>query len=249
MAYEWENSILPEFPRTEHLPALGDYIPNAHREDLIADPKVAAILNDNPNVVAEEKIDAANSGICHYDGQPIIRNRNHILAKGYGRKRTNAKLQFASIWNWYYEHQNRFEKLNDLLGFNASVYGEWMWFINTIHYDKLPDYFIAYDIYDSDNKFFLNPLNAREALMKCGFSMPALLEVGVKRYDELAMFLNRPSAWAAGPDKQNRPENQMMEGLYFKAFDSQKMTHRFKMVRPSFKPGENFTGQRNWLAK
>src|SRR5665213_1032612 len=73
MAYEWENSILPEFPRTEHLPALGSYTPNVHREDLIADPKVAAILKDNPDVTVEEKVDAANSGICHYDGQPIIR--------------------------------------------------------------------------------------------------------------------------------------------------------------------------------
>jgi hypothetical protein len=248
MAYEWENSILPEFPKTEHLPSLGHYAPNASSDDRVASAQIASIVNGNVNVYVEEKLDAANSGICHYDGQPIIRNRNHVLRKGYGRKRTNAKLQFAPIWNWYYESVEKFERLNDALGFYASVYGEWMYFTGTIFYDKLPAYFVAYDIWDSEERCFLPPTVTRAALERVGFAVPPLLQIGVKSYDELVSHFVQ-SAWAAAPELQSRPGNALREGVYLKVFDENKITHRFKMVRQGFLPGENFTGHRNLLNK
>lgn len=249
--FEEESKILPEFPRTPHLP----FEPNAERNDLVASPEDAAIVLTSPNVYVEEKIDAANSGMCHCpelnDGQPLIRNRNYILRKGYGRKNTSAKLQFAPIWNWYYDHVDWFEALNELFGFPASVYGEWMYAQHTIYYNALPDYFIAYDVYDHRNGYFVDTKIAREYLELAGFSVVPLLQVGVKSYEELKRWMTK-SPWAAPAVEQAKPEDEKREGLYIKVTDGVKITHRFKMRRADYKPGQNFSNQqirRNRLAK
>lgn len=88
------TSWLPEYPRTLHLP----HNPNAARNDLIASSKDVAEIFSSDNVYIEEKIDGANCGMMLIDdgkGEsiPLIRNRSHILSKGYN-KGTPAKQQF-----------------------------------------------------------------------------------------------------------------------------------------------------------
>lgn len=232
-AFERENEILPEFPRTPHLP----FQTNAGVGDRVASPKEAAIIFRNPKeTFIEEKLDAANSGICLYESHPIIRNRNHILQKGYGRKRTPAKMQFTRIWNWYYENAEKFERLNKAIGFPASVYGEWMYYQATIYYDRLPSFFMAYDIYDSENKRFIATPLARMHLKNAGFNVAPLLQVGVKNYEELTKLLT------TSPFSDER-----REGVYVKVTDGVSVTHRFKMVRPDYKPGVHFGERLNKL--
>ena len=114
------TKLLPDYPRTQHL----HYKPNAQRLDSIASEKECAVIFENENTFVEEKVDGANCGICYYENNPIIRNRSNILQKGKsGHLRTPAKIQFAPLWNWFYENSHKFVMLNDLCGFEASIYG------------------------------------------------------------------------------------------------------------------------------
>lgn len=139
MVFEKEKRVLPAFPRTPHLP----YKPNAGDGDIVATSAELLAIEDLLWTV-EEKIDGASVGMALWEDEPLIRNRDHILRKGYV-KETAAKKQFASIWGWFYNHKKAFEHINKLGPY--SVYGEWCVAQHGIAYTKLPDWFIAYDLY------------------------------------------------------------------------------------------------------
>lgn len=231
-----QKRILPEFPKTRHLP----WKPNTVRGDLVVSEDEAKVIFENPRTFVQEKVDGANSGMALVNGEPIIRNREHILRKGF-MKDTPAKKQFASIWGWFYDHKENFETLNNLLG-PVSVYGEWMVQIHGMVYDALPDWFLAYDVYDYETEKFFDPELAMDALQKAGFSVVPTLKVGVSSYEELEKLANDNSPFAAIP----------REGVYVKVSDGKWQVDRFKMVRQGFVQGglfDNKTLRKNRLAK
>jgi hypothetical protein len=221
---EWldhKERVLPKFARTFHLPIE----PNASRDDLIAPVSSLEILKD-PTLVVEEKVDGANLGITIFKGEPVIRNRNYILNKGYGRKDTPAKKQYAPVWNWFYSNTHKFLALQELLGFMPSVYGEWLYARHTIVYDKLPDYFVAYDVYDPDMKVWLAPDFYREALTEVGFSVVPKLARGPVSQEELIMLRDERSEYSSTSQR---------EGLYLKTSKPRDICgERLKMVRNAF---------------
>jgi hypothetical protein len=226
MKHEMEY-YLPKFVRTKHLPL----DPNAQRDDLIASTEEFQSVLNEKNVFIEEKLDAANCGMTIIDGQPIIRNRNHILSKSYAGK-TPAKMQFASIWNWYYGNASKLIDLEYFLGFKPCVYGEWMYAQHTIKYDQLPDYFIIFDIYNPEEEYFLSPEIYHDAVKEAGlFSVP-LLHHGQVTEKLLFELRKGTSAFALSSEK---------EGIYIKvASDDGKIKNRYKMVRPGFIQGEHW---------
>src|SRR4051812_14268175 len=95
--------FLPDYPRTMHLP----HRVNAVEGDLVAeeaDAKSIFVPAEGVHIHIEEKVDGANCGMALIDGEVVIRNRSHILKKGYV-KDTAAKTQFRSAWNWFYENK------------------------------------------------------------------------------------------------------------------------------------------------
>lgn len=222
------TNYLPEYPRTLHLP----FKPNAKRNDLVASYKDAKDIFSNENTYVEEKIDGANSAMMLFssedgEGHPLIRNRSHILSKGYN-KSTAAKAQFTRIWNWFYENKEKFQDLNKLLGFQAGVYGEWLYALHGIRYDKLPSLFMPFDIYDYVNGYFLDTGFARKCLEEVGFKTLPLLHKGkVKDYEQLERFCEQDSPFAS----------ERREGVYIKITDGTKVIKRFKMVRSDFVQG------------
>jgi hypothetical protein len=223
------KKILPDFPRTMHL----NYKPNAQRLDLIAAEKECKIIFESDNVDVTEKCDGAQVAINYHSGNPIIRNRNNLLNKvKTGHLRTAAKMQFSSIFNWFYDNINKFEKLNELAGFEPSVYAEWMIATHSCRYDKLSSYFIAFDLYDWEKEYFMNCNLARQLLENSGFIMPPLLYKGkVPNYDYLEKFMNEKSEFST-VDKR--------EGIYIKVCDKDKIIERFKWVRKDFIQGEHW---------
>jgi atypical dual specificity phosphatase len=220
-----ERDILPDFPRTKHLP----WKPNASRDDLIASEAECRIIFESSRVSVTEKVDGANVGIAK---GPIIRNRNHILHKGYSA-RTAAKLQFSPIYNWYYENAACFDKLIDEAGSYVSVFGEWLLALHSVEYDKLPSYFLAYDVYDPMAKRFMDPGDARTLLIMAGFStVPELFFGTVKSYAQLEELTYQ---------KTELSSTALREGVYLKVGDKDWVTHRFKMVRQNFIAGEHFS--------
>ena len=220
------EKLLPIYPRTKHL----CYKPNAQRLDLIANEKECETLFTNDNVFIEEKVDGANCGICFYEDNPVIRNRNNILNKAKsGHLRTPAKIQFAPLWNFCYENRENFNQINDLCGYEVSVYGEWLYALHGIEYDQLPCYFVAFDLYDWEKDIFVNTGQARDLLKKSGFVIPPLLHKGkIPSFEFLEKFMEEKSPFSS-LDRR--------EGLYIKICDERKVTDRLKWVRTDFIQG------------
>jgi len=229
-----QKRVLPAFPRTPHLP----WSQNTEDDDLIAEQAELQPLFDNP-VNVEEKIDGASVGMTFWQGHPLIRNRDHILRKGYV-KDTPAKKQFAPIWNWFYDNQKKFEYI--LSHGPLSVYGEWMVARHGIYYDRLPDLFIAYDVYNYEADYFLSPTIARPMLEECGFAIPRLFHQGDPLPSELPDWINSQGQWC----------DSVVEGLYFKVHNGERITHRFKQVSDQFVRGQFWDGKtllKNGVAK
>lgn len=223
VSYDSENFLLPKFPRTRHLPI----DPNATRDDLILSTKEMDTVLSSGRTFIEEKVDGANCGVTIHPetGEPVIRNRNHILNKAYGRKGTPAKLQFAPLWNWYYNHADKIHKLADWLGFMPSIYGEWLYARHSVVYDELADYFIAFDVYDPHRRIFLNPDVWTDFANLAGFKTIPRIAVGNFNADDLRDIRDGLSAYSSV---------NLREGVYGKVCDDERVLYRFKMVRPDF---------------
>ncbi len=74
----------------------------------------------------------------------VVQGRNHIIT-------SQTHEQFSKLDGWLEKHR---EDLESILDPNMNgeerliLYGEWIYARHSIKYSKLPDYFIAYDIYD-----------------------------------------------------------------------------------------------------
>lgn len=222
-----KQRLLPEYPSTPHLP----YNPNTSRGDSVAPEGEAEIIFSAPHITVEEKVDGAFVGMTLHEGAPLLRNRNHILSKGY-TARTEAKKQFAPLWNYAYAQAARIAALQAKLGSPVAVCGEWLVMTHTIRYDpyftkKCP--FVAFDVYDPELGAYLDPRRARALLEEVGFAVPELLAPHACSYEHLAELCRQPSQWS---------KVDLREGVYVKVGDGERLTHRFKMVRPGFEPGK-----------
>lgn len=205
--------MIPEFPKTPHL-------------------ENSSILSSE-NLFVEEKIDGANCGMALINEHPVIRNRTHILKKGYIRKKTPAKLQFRPVWNWFYDNISKFKKLES--HGSLVLYGEWMWALHGIHYDKLPDWFIVYDIFDLNYKKYLSPNIRRKILEDIGFVNIPLLHKGPIALKELHKLCNQPSAYSSIDQR---------EGIYLKNSDEKFTVDRYKLVREGYIQGCNWDNEK-----
>lgn len=224
----WE--LLPDFGRIKHLP----HKPNTDRDDLVATVEEALAIFGQRAVLVEEKVDGSQVAVNYSGDVPLVRNKNHVLVKGYGRKNTPAKAQYAPLWNWAYERQREFAELDSLVGERVSVYGEWIYAEHTLRYDLAPADFIAYEVYLADRRVFMHPTVARVALEKCGFFLPEYLSwwPELLSYEKLEALTLQPSRWSTR-DKR--------EGVMVKVYDDVADTvTRFKMRRADFKPREDF---------
>ncbi len=84
------RSISPEYPRILHL---DKSISNMTHDDIQLESDVEFPIT----CWVQEKVDGANCGMSWTSG-PVLRNRNHILKKGYIEKETPAKLQLRFIF-------------------------------------------------------------------------------------------------------------------------------------------------------
>ncbi len=144
------------FPHTPHLAWLGTGQP---RDDKVLAPhEVAAILAGE--VVVEEKIDGANVGLSvSSDGDIVAQNRGGFLT------RSHAHEQFRPLWPWLDRHR---EVLFDALGGNLVLFGEWCYACHSVAYDRLPDWFLCFDVYDRLAQRFWAADRRNELLARIG---------------------------------------------------------------------------------
>ena len=150
------KNIAPDYPRIPHL---SKDISNMTHDDITTNHEIEFPFE----CWIQEKIDGANMGVSWTDG-PVLRNRNHILKKGYIEKNTPAKIQFRSAWNWLHKHEDEIKFISDEVMSPITIYGEWLFAKHSLDYNLLPDLFIAYDIWSVEDKQFLSP-NVIESLL------------------------------------------------------------------------------------
>lgn len=76
-----------------------------------------------------------------------LQSRGHAL-RGGGRE-----AQFALFKAWAEAHRHRFHAA---LGARYIVFGEWCYTKHTVFYDRLPHYFLEFDVFDRETKLFLS---------------------------------------------------------------------------------------------
>jgi len=169
-----------KFPRTAHLLNLG-----AATEDDIVHPTSssvfsAASLTPKSQIVITEKIDGANLGISlDSSGRILIQNRAHWV-------NSKTHFQFKKLDIWVEQHR---EALTRTLGADSSfperyiLFGEWMVCVHSIKYTRLPNRFLAFDLYDRSRKVF----TSREVLE------PSLRGQGSQSYPPLCV--SRATLW------------------------------------------------------
>ena len=196
-------------------------------------------------LVLEEKVDGANCGISFgADGKMYLQSRGHFLNGGYGEK----QFDLFKLWAGCFE-----DRLRGLLKDRYILYGEWLYAKHTVFYDRLPHYFMEFDIFDKQEEKFFSTKKRREFLAPAPFIRP--VRVLAEGYYEDAcriaewigpsLFISKDPAGSllaqckksgVDPEAALRQTDLtgVMEGIYIKVEDGDYVTDRLKYVRGSF---------------
>ena len=196
------------------------------------------------HLVVEEKMDGANAAISFTtDGRLLLQSRGHYLTGG------PRERHFALFKQWAQSHSFA---LHQILGGRYVLYGEWMYAKHTVFYDRLPHYFLEFDIFDTENNVFLDTPRRRSLLRGTPVASIHVLHSGtVKSVKALAAWVG-PSQFISAdhltvlaqlcrargldPDRCVRETDPSTdrEGLYIKVEENGEVVERYKFVRASF---------------
>jgi len=199
------------FPHTPHIAWLGAGQP---RDDKVLAPDEAQAVLSN-EVVVEEKVDGANVGFSvDEDGNLQLQNRGTFLTQN------GCHPQFKPIWRWL---QPRGHALAEALFPDLMLFGEWCYGVHTVRYSRLPDWLLAFDIYDRGAGRFFSTARRDELFTQLGLA--AVSRIGSGRFDlaGLRTLLG-----------QSRVGDLPAEGLYLRVDDGDWLAARAKLVRPEF---------------
>lgn len=199
-----------KFPTTPHLLWLGA---TPARADKIMSRDEAALFLRQP-VIVEEKVDGANLGLSFDShGNLLTQNRGNLLQRG-------IKDQFAPLWAWLSDRETQlFDALEDRL----ILFGEWCYARHSIHYTRLPDYFLAFDVYDKRDHQFLTCISRDEICGELKLATVPKVGTGIFSLFEIPRLIGQSSLYD-GP----------MEGIYLRQESALCLIQRAKLVRTEF---------------
>lgn len=204
-----------KFPRTPHLFVMG---PRAPRGDKLVDDDLARRLLGLP-ATAEEKLDGTNLGISVADdGRLRAQNRGAYVEAA-------SHPQYQPLGTWL---GMRTAKLRDALADDLILFGEWCVARHTVSYDALPDWFLAFDVYDRKAGRFWSRARRDELCSSLAISTVPLLAQRVVGRAAMEALLG-PSRVAGAP----------MEGIYLRWDDGEWLAHRAKVVRGGWVPPDD----------
>lgn len=165
-------------------------------------------------VAVEEKVDGANLGLS-FDANENIRAQNrgaYLHLPGSG--------QWKKLGEWLALHADAlFEHLSD----RYILFGEWCYAQHSIFYDRLPDWFLAFDIYDREAGRFLATARRDRLLDEMHISKVPGIARGRFTYPELQKVL-----------LHSKLTDQPAEGIYLRIDHGDWLEQRAKLVRPAF---------------
>jgi hypothetical protein len=233
-----------KYPRTPHLRGsklqVGDY-------DL---EQVDVASLSGGTLVWEEKIDGANAAFCFTaQGEPQLQSRGHVLRGGA------REGQFNLFKVWIETHQ---AALRQALATRYIVFGEWCYAKHTVFYDRLPHYFLEFDVFDRETRGFLSTPFRRRLLEGLPIiPVPVVHEGplpgrgkkpgGCEIRGLIKPSLYKSHSWRAaletaalgsGQDpvrvRHETDDSDLAEGLYLKHEDGERVIGRYKFLRADF---------------
>lgn len=200
------------FPHIPHLVWLG---PGKPRDDKVLSPEEAQRFLDG-EVVVEEKLDGANLGISlDPAGGLRLQNRGAWLLPPYGG-------QFGRLQAWLDVHQ---DQLYDALETHLIVFGEWCAARHSLDYDRLPDWWLLFDVWDRNEQRFWSSARRNAWAQRAGLRCVAERDRGHFDLGALhQMLAHAQSRYRAGPP----------EGFVLRREDGTWLQARTKIVRADF---------------
>ncbi len=144
----------------------------------------------------------------------MVHNRSRVVNGA-----THA--QFKKLPEWISQHAL---ELYPLLEPGRILFGEWLYARHSRAYSRLPDYFLAFDIFDGTSGQFLSRRARNELLAPSGIAAVPLIFEGPLRRSDLPPLLDTRSRFASEP----------VEGLYLRVDEGASLKARAKLVRPDF---------------
>jgi len=228
---------LTKYPRTRHLEGS-----RLQAGDLPDDQPIADLAGQP--LIVEEKLDGANCAVSFdREGGLLLQSRGHYLGGGYRERHFDLMKTWGSV------HAPR---LRQALGSRFIMFGEWLYAKHTVFYDRLPHFFLEFDIYDRESGKFLSTEQRREKLSGLPVMPVPVIHEGELRSVAQTEGLVGPSLYKsvnwrdalyeAAVASGNRLEmvrrqtedTELSEGLYIKQEDATAVLGRFKFVRSGF---------------
>jgi hypothetical protein len=226
-----------KYPRTHHLEG-SRLQPGDHDLDQVPLDSLRGKY-----VVIEEKVDGANAGMTLDEhGRLRLQSRGHVLAGG------PRERHFDLLKQWARAHEAR---LVERLAGGLTLYGEWLYAKHTIFYDRLPHYFMEFDIRDATGAFWSTARRIEHLAGARVTSVPVLWQGVLDQPQRLPSYVAdslykscdwrdrlRAAAVAASVDPDRcaaeTDPSDLAEGLYVKVEEGGVVTERYKWIRASF---------------
>ncbi len=212
-------------PRTPHLSGSG-LAGHDNDSDRMA---WTAILGKH--VVLEEKVDGSEVSF-HFDADAnlILRERANNLDL---RKRGGGEKVYDGLKDWIGLHQ---DELFDMIQDRFMIYGMWCLAAHTIFYDRLPDYFLEFDVQDKLTGNFLSTARRRKMFAATPIKQVHVLFEGEATDAVHPKDLVEASRYCSDqvPAQAKLDTSGRMEGVYGKVENSDIVIGRFKWVRSDF---------------
>lgn len=227
---------LMKFPRTAHLfrpvhsKAVTDDDLVLYRDDamfkLLANPP-----SGDMHISFEEKIDGANIGISlSLDGGILVQNRSHYISHG-------EHAQFSQLTAWTAAHAEEIKRIltpDDASSKRRILYGEWMVARHSIRYERLPSYFVAFDL--SEDGGFVSRKRFHGVMRGSGIPVTPTLDgpdlTGLDRLE-----IEKRLMGVLRTNSQFRSDGGPIEGIVIRVDVGDWEQHRCKLVDPEFTAG------------
>lgn len=202
------------FPSTPHLAWLANS--GMPRDDKVLS-RVEAESFLSSEVIVEEKLDGANLGISlGLRGDFLVQNRGQYLSHPF-------LGQFARFPDWLAMHENG---LREVLSSEIIIFGEWCAARHSLRYERLPDWFLLFDVYDRGSKRFWSTSRRNSLARRASLFTVPLIGKEITTLSALEhVVMESPSAFRSA---------QPLEGVIVRRESNKWCECRAKLVRPDF---------------
>jgi len=169
------------------------------RKKCLSEEEIKALLKDH--VTIEEKVDGGVLGFAWDGNIPLVIGKHCMVDYNVNTKK------FHGITEWIYDN---YEIINNIpLGW--IIYGEWMRASHNIMYNKLPDYFIGFDVWDGNKEKFLNVIDRSTFLCEIGLKEVPIIYSGTNIGIEDIICISEGVGGVSNKSRFNN--NELIEGL------------------------------------